>query len=87
MSDHAERLAEELLEHLACAFGGWSQFSDDIVGRAIAGHHNNGGHMTKVPVEDLIAACASIIDTRWECSEATRTEQAIRAGYASGAWS
>lgn len=77
----AEELAVELLNNLANAFGGWSQVSDETVGRAIAGHHANGGAMTAVPVEDLINACADLIDIRWECSLATTTAAKIRAAF------
>ena len=68
---------EEMLSHLALAFGGHSQYAWSDVGRAIAGQINNNGwgcsgvRMDDLPdlidhrIEELAGYAVEILDERW----------------------
>lgn len=55
----------DVLDALARAFGGKSQYSMADVGRALAGQANNGP-LWGVPLELLAAEAATQIDEMWE---------------------
>lgn len=75
-----------LLDTLATAFGGWSQFTDEVVGVAIAGHFNNGGNLTAAYTtpEEAIAAASSALCERWWDLEAYQDEGEVEARVAAG---
>ena len=58
-----DKRLEEMLEHLAMACGGHSQYDMEMVGRCIAGQINNNGWSD--PVNLLCGHAASIIAERW----------------------
>lgn len=77
----ATEAATFVLEALATAFGGWSQFPDEIVGDAIFGQFNNGGPARRGGTADeVMDAAASILAERWQDDLAT-TRAAIAAGF------
>lgn len=63
---------EKLLEHLAYAFGGHSQYSTEHIGQAIAGQINNNG-WANTP-ETYAREAASILYDRWEGQGNTEEE-------------
>lgn len=82
----ATEAAMHVIEALATAFGGWSQFSDETVGAAIFGHFNNGGTATAggATADEVMDAAAHLLAERWEdCGvEVEPTRSAIAAGFA-----
>ncbi len=88
-TDAAATGAFLILDALATAFGGWSQFSDETVGAAIFGHFQNGGNATAggVTPDEVMDAAAFIIAERWQdCGvEVEPTRIAIAAGFAARA--
>lgn len=77
--------ANIVLEALATAFGGWSQFPDRVVGAAIFGHFNGGGVAAAggVTPEEVMDAAAALVVERWEdCGvEFAPTRAAIQGGF------
>lgn len=77
--------ANIVLEALATAFGGWSQFPNSVVGAAIFGHFNNGGNAAAggVTPEEVMGAAAALIAERWgHCGvEVAPTRVAIQGGF------
>lgn len=77
--------ANIVLEALATAFGGASQFPDAVVGQAVFGHFNNGGNATAggVTPDEVMDAAAALIAERWEdCGvEFNPTRAAIQGGF------
>jgi hypothetical protein len=75
-----------VLNALATAFGGWSQFGDATVGQALHGHFNNGGTATAggVTADEVMDAAAHLLAERWQdCGvEVEPTRAAIAAGFA-----
>jgi len=82
----ATEAAGLVLDALATAFGGWSQFSNETVGEAIFGHFNNGGVARALgnTSDEVMDAAASLIAERWEdCGvEFAPTRIEIAAGFA-----
>ena len=54
----------QILEHLAMAFGGHSQYSTREIGRALAGQMNNNG--LRGDPEQLAAFAAAELAMRWD---------------------
>jgi hypothetical protein len=85
MTNAATNAATLILESLATAFGGWSQFPDATVGQAVFGHFNNGGNATAggVTPDEVMDAAATAIAERWEdCGvEFAPTRAAIQGGF------
>ena len=61
----------KVLSHLASAYGGYSQFATADLSAAIAGHHRNGGALSRFPIEDLVREFAAQEARRWEDCGAT----------------
>ena len=82
MKTTAHDLASTITHALAVAFGGYSQFSDDIVGQAIFGHANNDavGWSTD-RAREVVDAAAKIIADHWDLP-ASQVGEKIREGYA-----
>jgi hypothetical protein len=74
--------ATAILNNLAAAFGGWSQFTDHVVGMAVHGQFNNGGNATVggVTAADVLDAAAAIIAARWD-AEFDVVRAAIQGGF------
>ena len=56
----------KVLGHLAAAHGGYSQFATADISRAIAGHHRNGGRLSRFTIEALVTEFAAQDARRWE---------------------
>ena len=56
----------KVLGHLASAYGGYSQFTTADITCAIAGHHRNGGSLSRFPTEELVREFARQDARRWE---------------------
>jgi hypothetical protein len=75
--------ADTILNALATAFGGHSQFSEKVVGAAILGTYNNAGPaLHPAGPEAMMDACARAITDRWVDSGANY--DSIRADIAAG---
>ena len=73
-------VAAGLLEDLATAYGGWSQFAPRDVGRAIAGRRRNCPEQAPAPEE-----CALLVALRhWEQDCEASVLNAILRGISSG---
>ncbi len=84
-SSAAIKSANIVLEALATAFGGWSQFPDTVIGEAIFGHFNNSGNATSggVSPDEVMEAAALLTSERWhEFTEFDLTLNNIRRGFA-----
>jgi hypothetical protein len=75
-TEHNEAVSQ-ILDHLAAAYAGHSQYPLSHVGIALQGHRNNGG-WGLIPVAEMAAAAAYILAQRWEWDqeqEATATAE------------
>lgn len=70
MNEHNEAVSQ-ILDHLAAAYAGHSQYPLSHVGMALQGHRNNGG-LALFPVAELAAVAAHILARRWEWDEQQR---------------
>lgn len=71
MSTEHNEAVSQILDHLAAAYAGHSQYPLSHVGVALQGHRNNGG-LALVPVTELAAVAAQILARRWEWDEQQR---------------
>ena len=82
----ATEAAMHVLDALATAFGGWSQFGDETVGAAIFGQFNNGGVARALgnTADEVMLAAAHLLAERWgDCGvEVEPTRRDIAAGFA-----
>jgi hypothetical protein len=75
-TEHNEAVSQ-ILDHLAAAYAGHSQYSLSHLGTALQCHRHNGG-WGLIPVAELAAAAASVLAERWEWEaeeEATATAE------------
>jgi hypothetical protein len=71
MSTEHNTAVAQILDHLAAAYAGHSQYPLAHVGIALQGHRNNGG-LALVPVAELAFDAATILARRWEWDEEQR---------------
>ena len=71
MSTEHNEAVLQILDHLAAAYAGHSQYPLSHVGIALQGHRANGG-LALIPVAELAAAAAQILARRWEWDEQQR---------------
>jgi len=79
-------IAADLLGSLADAFGGYSQFSDEIAGGAIAGHFRNRGRLTGayLTADEAVDAVVEVLQERWADLDEYQETAAVRARVVAG---
>lgn len=77
MSTELNEIVSQILDHLAGAYAGHSQYPLSHLGTALQCHRSNGG-LALIPVAELAAAAAHILARQWEWDaeqEATATAE------------
>ena len=87
-NEHTHATVAQILDNMAAAYAGHSQYPLSHVGVALQSHRNNGG-LALCPIPELAVIAASLLARRWEWDaeqEATATAKIRQAMREAESW-